>query len=420
MKVMKFGGASVKNADGVRNVADIIRDFCEDDLCVVVSAMGKTTNALEQVVNDYFSNPQNVASSLSRVRQYHHEIISSLFPENSHPVYDEVSNFFAELEWVLEEPMNHGYDHTYDQIVSVGELISSCILCHFLNANVGGFTWIDIRDILITDSRYRNARLNWKDSGNRFESFINGRKGKKLLVTQGFIGCTDDNQTTTLGREGSDYTAAILATFAGAPELIIWKDVPGVLSADPRKFSDARLLPHLSYHDAIELTYYGATVIHPKTIQPLQASNIPLRVKSFTDKSLPGTIIDGQSDNFHIPCLIHKDRQLLLTISVKDFAFIVEENLSAIFAILARFGVRVNLMQNSAISFSVCIDDDERIRMQLIDELRKEFKVLYNEDLELLTVRYYQSGTIDAHTLGRAVLLEQRSRNTFQAVMKPR
>jgi aspartate kinase len=257
-------------------------------------------------------------------------------------------------------------------------------------------------------------------SQERFIRFLGNTQRPLFAVTQGFIGSTTDNQTTTLGREGSDYSAAILATFAGAPDLTIWKDVPGVLSADPRKFSDARLLPHLSYHDAIELTYYGATVIHPKTIQPLQANHIPLRVKSFLDQNLPGTIIDGVSDSVHIPCLIHKDHQLLLTISVKDFAFVVEENLSSIFSILASHGVRVNLMQNSAISFSVCIDDEERTRDALIAELSKEFKVLYNEDLELLTVRYYNSATIDSVTLGRAVLLEQRSRNTFQAVMKKR
>ena len=420
MKVMKFGGASVKDAQSIRNVADIIRDYCGDDLCVVVSAIGKTTNALEQVVNDYFLNPERALTSLKEVRNFHDTILLDLFKDLNHKVYDDVSNFFAELEWVLEEPMNHGYDHTYDQIVSVGELLSSCILCHYLNLETAPFLWLDIRDILITDKRYRQARVKWQESLGRFSEFTSKSKGRKLFVTQGFIGSTDDNQTTTLGREGSDYTAAIIATFAGAPELIIWKDVPGVLSADPKKISDAKLLTHLSYHDAIELTYYGATVIHPKTIQPLQAANIPLRVKSFSDKRLPGTIIDGNSDSIHIPCLIHKDRQLLLTISVKDFAFIVEENLSTIFSILARFGVRVNLMQNSAISFFVCIDDDERIRMQLLDELKREFKVLYNQDLELLTVRYYQTDTIEAFTLGRELLLEQRSRNTFQAVMKKR
>lgn len=417
---MKFGGASVKSAEGVRNVADIVRDYRGEDLCLVVSAMGKTTNALEQVVNEYLSDKGSPADTLLEIRKFHLQITSELFPDTSHPVYDQVSNFFAELEWVLEEPMNHGYDHTYDQVVSIGELLSSCIVCHYLDQEIGDYTWIDIRDILITDERYRNARINWKESQKRYEAYMRGRSGVKRFVTQGFIASTDDNQTTTLGREGSDYTAAILATFALSPELTIWKDVPGVMSADPRKFSDAKLLTHLSYHDAIELTYYGATVIHPKTIQPLQAAGIPLRVKSFVDKGLPGTLIDDQSDQVHIPCLIHKDKQLLLTISVKDFAFIVEENLSAIFSVLARFGIRVNLMQNSAISFSLCIDDQERIRHLLIEELRKEFKVLYNQDLELLTVRYYQSDTIDNFTLGRAVLLEQRSRNTFQAVMKKR
>lgn len=417
---MKFGGASVKGAEGIRNVAEIVREYCNEDLIVVVSAMGKTTNALEEVVNNYFSGKSGGAGLLSVVREFHFSILSELFPETSHPVYDQVSNYFTELEWVLEEPMNHGYDHTYDQIVSVGELISSCILYHYLQTSIGGFQWVDIRDILISDDSYRNARINWNESRERFKQYSENYPGLKLWVTQGFIASTDDNQTTTLGREGSDYTAAILATFASAPELIIWKDVPGVMSADPRRFSDARLLPHLSYHDAVELTYYGATVIHPKTIQPLQAHHIPLKVKSFIDKSLPGTTIDAHSDSVHIPSLILKDKQILLTISVKDFAFIVEENISAIFAILARFRVRVNLMQNSAISFSVCMDDDERLRAILLDELSKDFKVLYNQDLELLTIRYYQSGTIDALTLGRSVLLEQRSRNTFQAVMKKR
>lgn len=422
MLVFKFGGASVKDANAVRNVAHILNRYVNEDLMVVVSAMGKTTNAFEELVKAYFNNRDLCEPLLQKIKSYHEEIMSGLFPEKNSVVWEAVNNLFVEAEWILEEEMNHGYSHTYDQIVSLGELISTTIISYFLNENNFPIHWLDARNFILTDNNYREARIDWPASESAFQHTLQStpkKAGRIRVITQGFIGCTSENFTTTLGREGSDYTAAILAFLSNATEVSIWKDVAGVLTADPRKFPDALLIPTMSYHDAVELTYYGATIIHPKTIKPLQNKQIPLRVKSFENPEAPGTLIHNHTDNVHLPCIIHKGNQLLVSLSVKDFSFIAEDHLSHIFRIFSEHGVRLNLMQLSALSFSVCIDSDDVKTGPVLDKLKADFKVLFNSGLDLFTIRHYDVESIRKLSLGRSIILEQRSRQTIQLVALP-
>lgn len=421
MNVFKFGGASVKDAAAIRNVASILTEENRNALIVVVSAMGKTTNALERLTDAFYYQTGQAQSILEEIRDYHFAIVNDLFPDNRHPIFTDLHNTFVELEWAIEDAPTHSYDCEYDQIVSVGELISTKIVSHFLiQADISN-VWRDARDCIQTDNTYREGKVDWEGTQERikndFLQWLEQNPGK-LIVTQGFIGVTSENFSTTLGREGSDYTAAILAYCCNAESVTIWKDVPGVLNADPKWFDQTQLIPELSYQDAIELTYYGATVIHPKTIKPLQNKNIPLYVRSFLQSKMPGTkIYDGQQ-SLPIACFIFKVNQVLLSISPKDFSFILEENLSAIFALFSNEGIHINTMQNSALSFSVCIDKNERKLTSLIDKLRENYRVLYNEDLELVTIRHYDQATIDRVTGGKEILLEVKSRYTAQMVMK--
>ena len=420
MKVFKFGGASVKDAAAVKNVAAILALFKNEPLVVVVSAMGKTTNALEQVVNAYFNKSEKLNESLLQVREYHFNIISELGFPIGHEIYGKLENTFVEIDWILEEEPSRGYAFAYDQIVSHGELISSKIISAYLDENNFKNEWLDIRDCLITDNTYREGKINW----NLTEKLICRKipdlvKKNNLVITQGFIGATSENFTTTLGREGSDYTAAILAYCLNAEEMIVWKDVQGVLSADPKYYGDAVKLQEISYLDAIELTYYGATVIHPKTIKPLENKNIPLKVRSFIAPNEKGTSIWNYKETKPlVPSFIFKTDQILISISAKDFSFIAEESLSKIFRLFAEQSAKINLMQNSAISFSVCVDNDPFKIPNLIAELQKDFKVLYNDGLKLITVRHYYPSTLDALTRDKTILLEQRSRHTAQVVLK--
>jgi aspartate kinase len=423
MMVFKFGGASVKDADSVRNVSNIIRGFSKENLVVVVSAMGKTTNALEQVVNArVIANDQAMAKQhLEEVRMFHAQIMKSLFPDSSNPVFNRVNNVFVEVDWCLEDEPSKGYDFVYDQIVSAGELFSTIIVHEFLVQSGINVAFADARDMVRTDNTYREGKVLWDESLEKTRSQVNSAfsSGSSCVITQGFIGGTSENYTTTLGREGSDYTAAILAFCMDAAAVYIWKDVQGVLNADPKHFPDAQKLESMSYNDAIELAYFGASVIHPKTIKPLENKAIPLHVKSFIDPSLSGTVIgkDYQTKPL-IPSYIFKDNQMLISISAKDFSFIAEESLSDIFSLFAQASVKINLMQNSAISFSVCIDNDSRKVPALIETLRSRFRILYNEGLQLYTVRHYYPSTIESLTVGKEVLLEQRSRQTAQLVLR--
>jgi len=421
MKVFKFGGASVKDAAAVKNITSILTRFKGEKLVVVVSAMGKTTNALEKVVNSYYKRDGQAGNHLEEIRRFHKEIMDNLFTSVSHPAYDQVNNHFVEIEWVLEEEPSSNYSFIYDQIVSIGELVSTRIVSAYLNESGIDNSWMDVRDCIHTDNTYREGRVEWdftlKMVKEKMSPVLSGNSN--VIITQGFIGSTSENYTTTLGREGSDYTAAILAYCLDAEAVYIWKDVPGVLNADPRYYKDAQKLEQMSYHDSIELAYFGASVIHPKTIKPLENKDIPLYVKSFLHPDQKGTLIgkDIQTKPL-VPSFIFKENQVLISISAKDFSFIAEDNLSHIFGLIAGMKVKINLMQNSAISFSVCVDNDPFRIPELIARLKEEYKVLYNENLQLYTVRHYFPSTIEMLTAGREILVEQRSRHTAQFVVR--
>ena len=410
MIVYKFGGASVRDAEGIRNVSKLLLDEGAEPLVIVVSAMGKTTNMLEKVVNDYYDRN---TSNLDEVKHYHYAILEELF-DNSHSIFDEVNNLFVEIEWAIEDAPTSTYSYEYDQIVSVGELLSTKILSAFLEQEGFSNKWIDARDIVRTDNTFRNARIDWQLTQQQIAKYIaeNG-----AFLTQGFIGCTTENFTTTLGREGSDFTAAILGFALDAEQVTIWKDVDGMLNADPRYFDDAKLLHQLSFAEAIELAYFGAKVIHPKTIQPLKEKNISLRVKSFLNPKEEGTVIfeDAEMKPF-MPSFIIKENQILISISANDLSFIVEDHLSYIFSLFAKYGLAINMMQNSAVSFSVCVDNDSQKTLALISELEEDFKVQYNDQLTLCTIRHYDQAAIDKVVDEKNILVEQKSRQTIQFV----
>ena len=422
MKVFKFGGASVKNAEAVKNVAEILKLFPNDKIIVVVSAMGKTTNALEKLVDAFF-NKKDTSEEINIIKNYHLEIINDLFENKSNQVFNEFSNIISLLEnYVRKEPTSN-FDFEYDQLVSFGEIISTKIVSAYLNEIGLCCQWLDARSLIKTDDNYRDAKVDWKkteESINSNVSKINTENNScKIALTQGFIGSTNDEKTVTLGREGSDYSAAIIAYSLNAAEVVIWKDVAGVLNADPKWFDETIKLEQLSYHDAIELAYYGATVIHPKTIKPLQNKNIPLWVKSFIKPNEIGTVIKDDETALSVPSFIFKINQILITISPKDFSFIVEENYRDIFQMFMEAKVKINVMQNSAINFSLSVDDDERRLPKLINQLKEKFKVRYNSGLELITIRHYDQSTIDRVSVNKKILLEQKSRSTVQLVVKP-
>lgn len=420
MKILKFGGASVRDAGAIRNASSILKRFSGEEIVVIVSAMGKTTNAFEKIVDAYHTNGSDIRTHIDAIKNYHFTIVDELGFKKTHPVYADIENSFVEIDWLIEEESSKGYAFSYDQIVSHGEIISTKILSAYLAENGIVNEWLDVRDILQTDNNYREGKVNWDLTEKLVKQRIPQLLLKnKLIITQGFIGSTSENFTTTLGREGSDYTAAILSYCLDAEEMIVWKDVPGVLSADPKLSDDAVKLDLISYHDAIELTYYGATVIHPKTIKPLENKHIPLRVCSFNSPDDKGTTIGNyQGIKPLVPCFIFKFDQILFSISSADFSFIAEENMSRIFGLFAEHKIKINLMQNSALSFSICVDNDPHKIPQLQEELHKEFKVLYNDHLTLITVRHYYPSTIDSLLKGKTVLLEQRSRHTAQIILK--
>ena len=418
MLVFKFGGASVKEASAVRNLADIIGRF-NDEIVVVVSAMGKTTNSLETVTAEYISKSGKATGSLRRVKDYHLLIMKDLFPDPSSPVYGEVENIFTTMEARLEEPPSLNYDFDYDQIVSYGELISTKIIAAYLNDAGIKTGWKDIRNSLKSDDTFREGRIDWELSEKMIRTdfkFGNNR----ILLTQGFLASTVNNLTTTLGREGSDYTAAILACILNAEKVIIWKDVPGVLNADPVFYPDTILLKEINYRDAIEIAYYGAKVIHPKTIQPLQQKNITLHVRSFVNPDAEGTVIGNVNYNKLIPCFIFKTDQVLIHFYPKDFSFIAEENLEIIIGCFARNGLRINMMQNSAISFQVCVNNDNNRIPRILKELSDNYSIEHESGLELVTISYYDEATIERITEGRERILEQRNKTTAHVVLRKR
>ncbi len=421
MKVFKFGGASVKDAGSVMNVLKIIQLYT-DDLMVVVSAMGKTTNFMEQIVDDYFNGKEHNVS-LAKVWQFHQTIIKDLGLEDDEDFSLVFKKVITKLEIKLKSESSTNYDYEYDQIVSFGEIMSSTIIAGYLNKEGVENEWVDARKIIRTNNNYRDATVDWELTQALFKSKTGGiyqnNGSRNICITQGFIGHTDTGQTTTLGREGSDFTAAIAAWCLGADDVTIWKDVPGVLNADPKFFNNTKKLSEISFREAIELSYYGASVIHPKTIKPLQNKDISLFVKSFIDPLASGTIIQSNTERDGlIPSFIFKENQLLLSISPRDFSFIVEKNMRDIFEAFNQMKVKVNLMQNSAISFSVCVDNDAYKVPRLITLLEKEYRVKYNDSLSLLTIRHYKENIISELTSNKEVLVEQRNRQTVRFVMR--
>jgi len=416
MRIFKFGGASVKDADGIKNVFDLLHKVGHEDVLLVISAMGKTTNALELVIKNYFEKSNEFHASLQEVRKYHNQILLDLFDDEEHDVFFAVNSHFADLEYFLRSNKSPNYNFVYDQVISFGELVSTTIVSYYFNEKGLKNNWIDVRNFIKTDNTYRDANLDWEQTQKLISK---GIKKKSLNITQGFLGSDENNFTTTLGREGSDYTAAIFAYCLSAESVTIWKDVPGVLNADPRYFENAILLNQISYREAIELAFYGASVIHPKTLQPLQKKEIPLYVKSFINPLLPGTSVSkGEDLEPKTSCFIVKKNQLLISLSSIDFSFIMEENISEIFALFHQFKMKVSLIQNSAISFSVCIEDKFGNFNDLKAILAKKFKVSYNENVSLYTIRHFTKEAAEMVEKDKVVILRQLSRETMQIVTK--
>ena len=416
MRIFKFGGASVKDADGVKNVFDVLQKVGNEDVLIVISAMGKTTNALEIVIKNYFEKSNEFHASLQEVRKYHNQILLDLFDDEEHDVFFAVNSHFADLEYFLRSNKSPNYNFVYDQVISYGEIVSTTIVSYYFNHQGLKNNWIDVRNFIKTDATYRDANVDWEQTQKLISK---GIKKKALNITQGFLGSDENNFTTTLGREGSDYTAAIFAYCLSAESVTIWKDVPGVMNADPRYFENAILLNQISYREAIELAFYGASVIHPKTLQPLQKKEIPLFVKSFINPLLPGTSVSKGADlEPKACCFIVKKNQLLISLSSIDFSFIMEENISEIFALLHKFKIKVSLIQNTAISFSICIEDKFGNFNELKTILSKKFKVSYNENVSLYTIRHFSKEAAEMVEKDKTVLVKQISRETMQIVTK--
>jgi aspartate kinase len=418
MLVFKFGGASVRDANGLVNLANVVRKYSNSQLLIVVSAMGKTTNALEKLTKAYTDQSNEVYPLFEEIKQYHYDILTALF-EPADPVFDDVANTFVEIDWIIEDAPQDAYDFVYDQLVSVGELVSTRIVNAYLNKCNLKSQWLDVRGYIHTDNTYREGVVQMEKTCVSINNDIPGLLENGIVVTQGFLGGTSENFTTTLGREGSDYTASIFAACLGAESVTTWKDVPGILNADPKFFADTIKFDELSYTEAIEMTYYGASVIHPKTIKPLQNAKIPLLVKSFNDPEAAGTVIkEGGISHFIKPVIILKQNQVLLSVSAKNYSFISENHLSGIFGLLGQNRIKVNLMQTSALSFTICFDLNEERFVKLFEGLSQDFNVKYNTGLTLITVRHYAPDSLAGLTTGKTVLLEQISRNTLQMIVK--
>ena len=416
MNVYKFGGASVKDAEGVKNLFKIINTQREN-LIIVVSAKGKMTDALEILCNSYYGKTGETAQAFQNIKDFHEQIIRDLFGAADQDIRSRVEALYEELETILNSEPSLCYDYEYDRIICFGELLSTTIVSTYLEKQGRKVKFIDIRKCLITDQNYRNACVNPDLSAQLCRKTFTFQD-TFMYITQGFIAGTTTNQTTTLGREGSDYTAAILANMLNAEDVTIWKDVPGIMNADPKLYENTEIISKLSYKEAIELSNCGAKVIHPKTIKTLQNKGIPLYVRSFLYPESHGSVIRELDEKLKLPPIyIDKGDQLLLTLSPRDFSFIAEEKLSRIFATLAKYRLRLNLMQNSAITFSFCIDNNEAIFENFINELHDEYEVLYNKNVRLLTIRHYNEEVIERLTHDKHILVEQRSRLTARFVV---
>ncbi|WP_430428080.1 aspartate kinase [Maribacter litoralis] len=415
MRVFKFGGASVKDANAVKNVVKVLQEVGYENTLLVVSAMGKTTNAMEDIINAYFDDKQEIPAKVSELVDYHHAIVSDLFPNCSHAIYKEIKILIDEINGFLVWNKSPNYNFVYDQIVGYGELLSTTIISAYLKETGISNQWLDVRNFIKTDSNYRDTTVDWE----RTQKNVANIDQKVLNITQGFLGSDDNNFTTTLGREGSDYTAAILAYCLNADSVTIWKDVPGVLNADPRYFEETQLLNNISYREAIELAFYGASVIHPKTLQPLQRKEIPLHVKSFVNPKDKGTTVGkGVGIEPKVPCFIVKKNQVLMKLSSLDFSFIVEDSISELFKLFHQHKIKVDLIQNSAISFSVCVDNKFGGLDALLQQLKSKFKVVHHENVSLYTIRHFDNKALESLQNGHELLLEQRGKETVQLVVK--
>lgn len=414
MEINKFGGASIKDVESVKNVAEICKNKIKSGV-VVISAMGKTTNLLESLALNYF-NKKNTQSDFQKFEHFHKKLANELLPNNQ-IIEEHLSKVFLDLNDMLKQEINAGYDFIYDQIVPYGELASSIIVWSYFKSVGLNIELIDARSIIKTDKNHRNAKVMWKETEAIVKQEIKG-DGSCIYLTQGFIGSTSHNANTTLGREGSDYTAAILAYILNAKKVVVWKDVPGIMNADPAWIPTSLKIDQLAHHDAIELAYYGAKVIHPKTIKPLQNKGIPLQVRSFIEQNNQGTIISSFKNLELPPIFIKKDDQVLITIKPTDYSFIMEENLSQIFNILAEYKINVNLMQNSAVSFSVVADNDMFRIKKAISILKKQFYAKYNDGLELITIRHHISAAENEVLNGRETILEQHTRTVARFLVR--
>ena len=420
VNVFKFGGASLKDAAAIRHVGEILREFADQSLVIVVSAMGKTTNALEEVAYAYWhGKPQEARRKLNAIHNQTTTIVKELFSEVPEELTAAVNDLFVSIEWALDEAPNEEYDFDYDQIVSLGELLSSHIVAGYLNRIGLPTSWLDARDVIQTDNTYREGWVKWPETTERAERLLPRLLAQTtFVVTQGFIGNTSENYTTTLGREGSDYSAAIFSYCLDAEAMSIWKDVPGVLTADPRIFENVTKLDRLSYKEAIEMTYYGAKVIHPKTIKPLQNKSIPLYVRSFIEPELEGTYVSDDAGDTYPPMVAVEREQALINISTRDFSFVAEHHIKQLFEHITTTRLQVNMMQNTAISFNVVVNDiDDRVERfcTLVD---REFKTTVDRNLELITVRHYTAEVVESMRRGKMNLLEGRLPLTLQMVVK--
>ena len=416
MKVFKFGGASIKSANAIKNVAKILNSQDLSNCLLVISAMGKMTNAFEKITDAYFNNDQEkLTESIDFTSNFHFKIINNLFAEN-HVIHQKTTVLFEQLTGFLTQNKSRNYDYLYDQIVSYGELLSTTIVSDYLNEIKIYNNWVDVREIIITDPVFRDATVNWQETEKRIKTNIDF---SKLTIVQGFIGGDLNGNTTTLGREGSDFTAGIFAYCLDAESLTIWKDVLGVLNADPREFKEVQLLEHISYEETIEMAFYGASVIHPKTIKPIQNKKIPLIVRSFKNLNSPGTkVSEGVTLEPTIPCLIVKKNQVLVSISSLDFSFIVEENISDIFKLFHKYQLKVNLIQNSAISFSVCVDNNLNHFDLFYNEIKNMYKVSFIKNVDLFTIRHFTENSLEGiYKLGTS-LVSQINKNTAQIIIQ--
>ena len=419
-KVYKFGGASVKDANAVRNLKDILEKENRDEIMLVISAMGKTTNAIEKALSEFRKNNGHLEiNALSEIIDYHENIMTELFNGNtSHPIFETMTNIFLDLYLNLQET-GYDYDYQYDNTVSFGEMLSTTLISAYLNECGIKNELIDAREYIITDHNFRSANPEWDECRLRIDRLNNSHDGT-MYITQGFIACsTSPKTTTTLGREGSDFTAAIFANCLDAEELTIWKDVDGLRNADPKRFTNTKKISHLSYFEAIELAFYGASVIHPKTLKPLQNKNIPLKVRSFIDSNLEPSIIDGTNDFIeYIPSYIIKEKQTLMSITTRDYSFMNEHNRALIFNIMDELNIHANMTQISALVLSFCFDENEKKRIQLTEALSQAFKIKYNNGLQLFTIRHYQEGLEKDYIKDKKIYIEQRSRSTYQIVLE--